>query len=67
MELGDQLSAAGKEADELKLYDDFQKSTPAYPDALPLYQKMEALALKLGAKKSAARFAEEIRKRTAVH
>ncbi len=42
-----QLAASGKEEQALATYDSFIQHNPAYPDALPLYQKMEALAEKL--------------------
>jgi tetratricopeptide (TPR) repeat protein len=60
--LGDLLAAAGRESDALKLYDDFQKNSPAYPDALALWQKMQALAVKTGNPSQAARCSEQIRK-----
>jgi uncharacterized protein (TIGR03790 family) len=63
MTLGEELSASGKDEEALKLYDEFQRSNPAYPDALGLYQKMEQLALKLGEAKQAARYEAEIKKR----
>jgi uncharacterized protein (TIGR03790 family) len=60
--LGDLLVATGQEAEALKLEEDFQKSTPDYPDALALWQKMRALAEKLGKNSQAARYAAEIKK-----
>jgi uncharacterized protein (TIGR03790 family) len=60
--LGEQLLAAGQPAQALTLYDDFLKNTPGWPGALPLYQKMEALAGKLGKKAQADRYAAEIKK-----
>jgi uncharacterized protein (TIGR03790 family) len=60
--LGEQLAAAGQQAEALKLYDDFLKNTPGWPGALPLYQEMQALAGKLGQKANAARYANEIKK-----
>jgi hypothetical protein len=60
--LGEQLLAAGQPAQALKLYDDFLKNTPGWPGALPLYQKMEALAANLGEKAQAGRYAAEIKK-----
>ena len=62
IELGDQLLASAREAEALKLYDDFLKNTPDYPAALALCQKMETLAEKLGEKNQAARYADEIKK-----
>ena len=58
--LGEQLQAAGRDAEALKLYDDFLKNTPDWPGALALYQKMEALAGKLGEKAQAEHYAAEI-------
>ena len=62
LELGDQLLASAREAEALKLYDDFLTHTPDYPAALALCQKMEALAEKLGETNQAARYADEIKK-----
>jgi tetratricopeptide (TPR) repeat protein len=64
LELGDQLAAAGHEAEALKLDDAFLQKTPAWPGALSLYQKMDALAVKLGDKPRAARYAAEIKRLT---
>ena len=58
--LGDNLAASGKEEQALALYDAFLKGTPAYPDALPLYEKMEPLAIKFHKKSQAKHYAEEI-------
>ncbi len=63
--LGDNLAASGKEEQALALYDAFLKGTPAYPDALALYQKMEPLAKKLHKKTKARHYAEEITRLTA--
>jgi tetratricopeptide (TPR) repeat protein len=60
--LGNQLAASGQETDALKLYEDFQRHTPDYPDALPLWEKMRALAVKLDKKSQAARYEAEIKK-----
>jgi tetratricopeptide (TPR) repeat protein len=60
--LGDQLAAAGQEAEALKLDGAFLSNTPGWPGALALYQKMEALAGKLGDRAEAARCAAEIKK-----
>jgi uncharacterized protein (TIGR03790 family) len=64
LELGDQLAAAGHEAEALKLDDAFLQKTPTWPGALSLYEKMEALAVKLGDKSRAARYAAEIKRLT---
>jgi uncharacterized protein (TIGR03790 family) len=63
--LGDNLAASGKEEQALALYDAFLKGTPAYPDALALYEKMEPLAKKLHKKSQAKRYAREIERLTA--
>ncbi len=63
--LGDNLAASGKEEKALALYDAFLKGTPAYPDALALYQKMEPLAKKLHKNSQAKRYAQEIARLTA--
>jgi uncharacterized protein (TIGR03790 family) len=63
--LGDNLAASGKEEQALALYDAFLKGTPAYPDALALYRKMEPLAQKFHKETQAARYAEEIARLTA--
>lgn len=60
--LGDQLDAARHEADALKLFDDFLKRSPGWPGTLPLLQRMEVAAGKLGDKASAARYAAEIKR-----
>jgi uncharacterized protein (TIGR03790 family) len=60
--LGDQLLASGRDEEALKLYADFQKNTRDYPDALPLWQKMRALAEKLGDKSQTARCDAEIKR-----
>lgn len=60
--LGDLLVASAQEAEALKLDEDFQKSTPDYPDALALWQKMQTLAEKTGKKSQAARYAAVIQK-----
>jgi uncharacterized protein (TIGR03790 family) len=62
--LGDTLAASGKEEQALALYDAFLKGTPAYPDALALYQKMEPLAQKLHKHSQAKRYAQEIARLT---
>jgi uncharacterized protein (TIGR03790 family) len=62
--LGDKLAASGKEEQALALYDAFLKGTPAYPDALALYEKMEPLAKKLHKKSQAKRYAREIARLT---
>jgi uncharacterized protein (TIGR03790 family) len=61
--LGDALSAAGKEGEALKVFEGFQKSNPAYPDALGLFQRMEGLAAKTGDAKLAGRYEAEVKKR----
>jgi len=58
--LGEELQAAGRDVEALKLYDGFLKSAPDWPGALGLYEKMEALAGKLGEKAQAERYAAEI-------
>jgi tetratricopeptide (TPR) repeat protein len=63
--LGDNLAASGKEVQALALYDAFLKGTPAYPDALALYQKMEPLAKTLHKNSQAKRYAQEIARLTA--
>jgi uncharacterized protein (TIGR03790 family) len=63
--LGDNLAASGKEEQALALYDAFLKGTPAYPDALALYEKMEPLAKKFHKKSQAKHYAEEIARLTA--
>jgi uncharacterized protein (TIGR03790 family) len=60
--LGGQLAAAGQEAEALKLDEAFLSNTPGWPGALSLFQKMEALAGKLGDKAGAARCAAAIKK-----
>jgi len=60
--LGDLLVASGQEPEALKLYNEFQKNTPDYPEALALWQKMRTLAEKLGKNAQAARYADEINK-----
>jgi uncharacterized protein (TIGR03790 family) len=60
--LGEQLVAGGQEAEALKLYEEFLKSTPGWPGALSLWQKMEALAGKLGDKARAERYAAEMKR-----
>ena len=60
--LGDLLQSAGHDADALKVYADFQKNTPDYPDALAVWTKMQALAKKLGKKSDAARYAAQAQK-----
>jgi len=60
--LGEQLAASGQEVQALKLYDDFLKASPGWPGALSLCQKMEALAVKLGNRARAARYAAEIKR-----
>ena len=62
LELGEQLQGAGRDAEALKLDEGFLKSTPGWPGAVPLYQKMEALAEKLGEKAQAERYGTEINK-----
>jgi len=66
LELGDKLAAAGESDQALALYDGFLKATPAYPDALGLYQKMEPLAKKLHKKSQAKLYAKEIARLTAL-
>jgi uncharacterized protein (TIGR03790 family) len=63
--LGDNLAASGKEEQALALYDAFLEGTPAYPDALALYRKMESLAEKFHKKSQAEHYAEEIARLTA--
>jgi tetratricopeptide (TPR) repeat protein len=58
--LGDKLVASGRELQALELYDAFLEATPAYPDALALYQKMEPLAKKFHKDSQAKRYALEI-------
>ena len=60
--LGDLLASSGHEADALDLYEDFQINHRDYPDALPLWEKMRALAVKLDRKSQAARYEAEIKK-----
>jgi uncharacterized protein (TIGR03790 family) len=60
LELGGQLQGAGRDAEALKLYDAFIRSTPGWPGAVTLYQKMEALADKLGEKAQAERYRAEM-------
>ena len=62
--LGGKLAASGKEEQALAVYDAFLKETPAYPDALPLYQKMELLAKKLHKKSQARRYEDDIARLT---
>jgi uncharacterized protein (TIGR03790 family) len=64
--LGDQLADAGQEAEALKLDEAFLTNRPGWPGALPLYQKMQALAGKIGDKARAARYAAEIKKLSSV-
>jgi tetratricopeptide (TPR) repeat protein len=64
LELADNLAASGKEAQALALYDAFLKGTPAYPDTLALYQKMEPLAEQLHKNSQAKRYAKEIARLT---
>jgi uncharacterized protein (TIGR03790 family) len=63
--LGDNLAASGHEEQALALYDAFLKGTPAYPDAVDLYRKMEFLAQKLQKNSQAERYAREIARLTA--
>jgi uncharacterized protein (TIGR03790 family) len=58
--LGNTMAASGKEEQALALYDSFLKENPAYPDALPLYQRMESLAKKLHKNSQAKLYAQEI-------
>jgi uncharacterized protein (TIGR03790 family) len=58
--LADRLTAAGREAEVLALYDDFIKSNPDYPDAIGLYSKMEVLATKLHQTHKAEQYARSI-------
>ena len=60
--LGEQLAAAGRGAEALKLDETFLSNTPGWPGALSLFQKMQALASRLGDKARAARYAAEIKK-----
>jgi uncharacterized protein (TIGR03790 family) len=62
--LGDNLAVSGKEKQALALYDAFLKGTPAYPDALALYEKMKLLAEKLHKNSQARHYAEEIARLT---
>ena len=58
--LGELLVAAGQEAEALNLDDDFLKNNPDWPGALSLYKQMQALAVKLGDKARAARYADDV-------
>jgi uncharacterized protein (TIGR03790 family) len=58
--LGTALAGSGKEEQALAVENAFLKEHPGYPDAVPLYQKMEALALKIGQKSKAKQYALEI-------
>jgi uncharacterized protein (TIGR03790 family) len=64
LRLGEMLAATGQEEQALATYDAFLEGTPAYPDALALYQKMEPLAKKLHKKSQAKRYAAEIERLT---
>lgn len=58
--LADKLEQADKEEEALALYDAFLKQNPTYPDARPLYEKMETLARKLEKFQDFHRYAKEI-------
>jgi uncharacterized protein (TIGR03790 family) len=65
LSLSDRLVASGHEADALTLLDELVKKSPAYPDAIGLYTKMEVLANKLRQTRRAERYAREITKLSA--
>lgn len=64
LELGNTMAASGQEKQALVVESNFLKQHPNYPDAIPLYQKMEALALKIGQKSKAKQYALEISRLT---
>jgi uncharacterized protein (TIGR03790 family) len=63
-DIADEQAASGKEDLALDTYDNFLKQNPNYPDALALYQKMEALAKKLHKRSQAKRYEKEIARLT---
>jgi uncharacterized protein (TIGR03790 family) len=58
------FSSTDNTTELLALYDHFIKETPDYPDALSIYQKLEALASQLNKRSLAAAYAREIKKLT---
>jgi uncharacterized protein (TIGR03790 family) len=64
LSLAAQLADADKTEELLALYDNFIKETPDYPDALRIYQKLEALAIQLHKRSQAAAYGREIKKLT---
>ena len=64
LNLAEKLIAAGREADAYADYRKLLEESPAYPDRLSIYNKLAALAQKLGKKDDVAEYAEEIKKLT---
>jgi uncharacterized protein (TIGR03790 family) len=64
LDLGDNLASSGKEDQALALYDAFLEAHPAYPDALPLYRKMEHVAEQIHKNSQARHYAREIERLT---
>lgn len=64
LSLADKLAYAEKTPELLTLYDDFIKENPDYPDALRIYQKLDALAIQLHKRSLAAAYEREIKKLT---
>jgi len=62
--IADQLAASNREGRALDTLDDFMTKNPHYPDALAVYQKMDALAKKLRESEKAGRYEKEIARLT---